>query len=104
MRRGDSRGMIQVAGVTYRVERTEPHCYAVVRLLDDAVMGSFRTRPGLRLHPEGCDLLLFREIVRTAKRAARTSAVMEVAPVYEPEEEPPAPGSPSTVPPRPALA
>ncbi len=95
--------MIQVRGVTYRVERTEPHCYAVVRLLDDVSVGTFRTMPGLRLHPVGCELTLFREIVRAAKRAARTSAVMQVAPVMEPEDEAQS-QSPSTTPPRPMLA
>jgi hypothetical protein len=95
--------MIQVRGVTYRVERTEPHCYAVVRLLDDVAVGTFRTMPGLRLHPVGCELTLFREIVRAAKRAARTSAVMQVAPVMEPEDEAQS-QSPSTTPPRPMLA
>ena len=104
MRRTVSRGMIQVGGVTYRVERTQPHCYAVVRLLDDADMGTFRTLPGVRVHPANCELNLFRDIVRTAMRSARTSAVMHVAPVFEPDEEPLGVKSPSTLPPSPALA
>lgn len=105
MRRIVSRGMIQVGGVTYRVERTQPHCYAVVRLLDDKEMGTFRTLPGVRVHPLDCDLNLFRDIVRQAMRSARTSAVMHVAPVFEPDEAAmPVPSSPSTMPPRPAMA
>ena len=105
MKRSVSRGMIQVRGVTYRVERTEPHVYCVVRLLDDVEMGTFRTRPGLRIHPRSCDIGLFKDVVRAAMRAARTSAVMQAAPVFEPDDESPAvQRSPSTMPPRPALA
>lgn len=105
MKRSVSRGMIQVRGVTYRVERTEPHVYVVVRLLDDVEMGTFRTLPGLRIHPLGCDIGLFKDVVRAAMRAARTSAVMHVAPVFEPEEPSSAvQHSPSTMPPRRALA
>lgn len=97
--------MIQVRGVTYRVERTEPHVYCVVRLLDDVEMGTFRTLPGLRIHPLSCDIALFKDVVRAAMRAARTSAVMHVAPVFEPDDEAPnVQRSASTLPPRPALA
>lgn len=104
--------MIQVGGVTYRVERPEPHCYAVYRLLDDVMVGTFRTRPGLRLHPTECDVAVFRDIVRSALRSARTSAVMHAAPIYQPDNDIAATPesvagtvkSPSTVPPRPAVA
>jgi hypothetical protein len=97
--------MIQVRGVTYRVERTEPHVYVVVRLLDDVEMGTFRTLPGLRIHPRGCDIDQFKDVVRAALRSARTSAVMHVAPVFQPEDEAPAPPrSPSSMPPRNASA
>jgi hypothetical protein len=95
--------MVQVAGVTYRVERTEPHCYAVFRLLDDVLVGTFRTLPGLRLSPTNCDVNLFRDIVRATQRAARTSAVMHLAPAPKAEEDAAA-KSPSTVPPRPVMA
>jgi hypothetical protein len=105
--------MIQVEGVTYRVERPEPACYAVYRLLDDTMVGTFRTRPGLRIHPTECDVAVFRDIVRVAMRSARTSAVMHAAPVYQPDNDvlpseldsdPPPIKSPSTMPPRPAVA
>jgi hypothetical protein len=100
--------MIQVGGVTYRIERTAPHSYCVVRLLDDVEVGSFRTLPSLRISAVVIDLTLFRNVVRAALRAARTSAVMHVAPVYAPDEEPasskPANNVPSTIPPRTALA
>lgn len=79
--------MLQVKGVTYRIERTEPHCYAVVRLLDDAEVGTFRTLPTLRLGSAQIEVSLLRDIVRAALRSARTSAVMHVAPVFQPDDE-----------------
>ena len=110
MRRIVSRGMLQVGGVTYRIERTEPHCYAVVRLLDDVEVGTFRTLPTLRIRTAQIDLTLLRDIVRAALRSARTSAVMHAAPVFQPDDEistsnaPSAARSPSSAPPTPALA
>ena len=96
-------------GVTYRIERTEPHCYSVVRLLDDTEVGTFRTRPQLRITGAQIDLTLLRDVMRAALRSARTSAVMHAAPVYQPDpEEHPAlasaassagPRSPSSAPP-----
>jgi hypothetical protein len=105
MRRTVSRGMLQVKGVTYRIERTEPHCYAVVRLLDDTEVGTFRTLPTLRIRTAQIDLTLLRDIVRAALRSARTSAVMHAAPVFQPDDEsapsnpPLGPRSPSSAPP-----
>lgn len=80
--------MVQVQGVTYRVERLEPHYYAVVRLLDDVHLGTFWTLPGLRLAPVDCQVELFAEIARTALRFARTSGMMTAVRLSEP---PPAP-------------
>jgi len=79
--------MLQVKGVTYRIERTEPHCYCIVRLLDDVEVGTFRTMPMLRLGSSSIELSLLRDIVRAALRSARTSAVMHVAPVFQPDDE-----------------
>lgn len=107
MRRIGSRGMVQVRGVTYRVERVSPHHYAVVRLLDDVGVGSFCTVPGLRLEPRGLDVELFAEIARTALRFARTSGVLPaivpppaVSPVQAVSLER---SAPSTMPPGPVL-
>jgi hypothetical protein len=99
--------MLQVKGVTYRIERTAPHCYKVVRLLDDAEVGTFRTMPTLRLDSAKVEPSLLRDIVRAALRSARTSAVMHVAPVFQPDDEgstaasptPQGVRSPSSVPP-----
>jgi hypothetical protein len=79
--------MLQVKGITYRIERTEPHAYSVVRLLDDVEVGTFRTLPTLRIHSVQIELALLRDVVRAALRSARTSAVMHVAPVFEPDED-----------------
>jgi hypothetical protein len=87
MSRSVSRGMLQVKGVTYRVERTQPHCYSVVRLLDDLEVGTFQTLPTVRINAACIDLTLLRDVVRAALRSARTSAVMHVAPAFEPDRD-----------------
>jgi hypothetical protein len=108
--------MLQVQGVTYRIERTAPHRYSIVRLLDDVEVGTFRTLPTLRIHTARIDLGLLRDVVRAALRSARTSAVMHAAPVFQPDTDSvssapppggsaPSPQSPSSAPPpAPAMA
>lgn len=102
--------MILVNGVTYRIERTAPHCYAVVRLLDDQAVGTFCTTPALRMHPKHIDETTMRDVVKAAMRSARTSVVMNVAPELPPENNresspgpesavAPSPRQPSTLPP-----
>jgi hypothetical protein len=91
--------MVVVKGVTYRIERTQPHCYSVVRLLDDQEVGTFRTLPALRVHPLQIAVTELRDVVRAALRSARTSAVMHVAPVFQPEHEPSDVGASSVPPP-----
>lgn len=88
--------MLLVRGVTYRIDRTAPHCYSVVRLLDDARVGTFCTLPALRIHPLCVEDSVMRDVVRAALRSARTSAVMHVAPVHQPDDE--RESSPSPVP------
>jgi hypothetical protein len=95
--------MLQVNGVTYRIERTAPHCYCVVRLLDDVEVGTFCTAPSLRIHPKQVEADLLRDVVKAAMRSARTSAVMHVAPELPPEnnrESSPGPASMVTPSPR----
>ncbi len=79
--------MLQVKGATYRIERTDPHCYSVVRLLDDVEVGTFRTLPSLRIRSAQIELALLRDIVRAALRSGRTSAVMHAAPAFQPDAE-----------------
>ncbi len=99
MARSVSRGMLVVGGVTYRIERTEPHCYSAVRLLDDCRVGTFRTRPTLRLEPLTVEAATLRDIVRAAMRAARTSSVMQAAPALAPDNDVEPQKPPSTLPP-----
>ena len=107
--------MLQVRGVTYRIERTAPHRYSIVRLLDDVEVGTFRTLPTLRIHTAQIELGLLRDVVRAALRSARTSAVMHAAPVFQPDTDsvssapppsaaPPPPSPSSAPPPAPAMA
>jgi len=86
MSRTVSRGMLQVCGVTYRIDRTAAHEYSVTRLLDDAKVGTFRTLPALRIHPLCVEDHVLRDVVRAALRSARTSSVMHAAPVCPPEQ------------------
>lgn len=88
--------MVQVRGVTYRVERLAPHHYAVIRLLDDAPLGTFFTLPSLRILPRECEVDLFAEIARAALRFARTSGVMAAVQPPLPAEPTPSP-MPSSV-------
>ncbi len=72
------KGMVQVGGNTYRIVRVSTANYEVVRVLDDARVGTFRCAPHVEVtaHSIGQDLL--REIARTAIRGAKTSWVGRV--------------------------
>jgi len=87
--------MLQVRGVTYRIDRTAAHEYSVVRLLDDAQVGTFRTLPALRIHPLCVEDQVLRDVVRAALRSARTSSVMHAVPVSPPNHSPERDSSPS---------
>ena len=69
------KGMIQVAGTTYRIVRLDRGQYGVVRVLDDRVVGGFTSRPRVEVRPEGIDAPLLREIARVAIQGAKTSWV-----------------------------
>jgi hypothetical protein len=73
--------MVVVGGTTYRIERTAPSCYAVVRLLDDTLVGTFRTVPTVRVESAKIEIPVLREVVRAALRSARTSSVMHAVPM-----------------------
>ena len=66
------KGMVQVAGSTFRIVRVSRGHYDVVRILDDARVGSFWSEPTLKVSdsPQG-DLL--REIARCAIQGGKTS-------------------------------
>lgn len=70
-----SMGMVQVFGNTYRIARIAPGTYEAVRLIDDLRVGTFSSRPPMRLAPEACDERVLLEIAHAALRSAKTSWV-----------------------------
>ena len=73
------KGMVQVAGTTYRIVRLKPGEYGVVRLLDDVRVGAFSNAPVVQVSPDGIDAPLMREIARVAIQGAKTSWVGRLA-------------------------
>ncbi len=70
------KGMVQVAGATYRIERAEAHRYEAVRISDDVRVGGFHSQPPFDVTPtSGVEAGLLREIARAALRSAKTSWV-----------------------------
>lgn len=69
------KGMVQVAGKTYRVVRVAQGSYEVVRILDDTRVGTFRSTPPVEIVAQGIDPSLMVEIARAAIQGAKTSWV-----------------------------
>ncbi len=69
------KGMVQVAGKTYRVIRLAQGLYEVVRILDDTRVGTFRCTPPVEIVAQGIEAGLMLEIARTAIQGAKTSWV-----------------------------
>jgi hypothetical protein len=69
------KGMVQVSGATYRVVRVGMGIYDVVRLLDDAPVGRFRTVPHAQVESTNLDPELMNQVVRAAIQGAKTSWV-----------------------------
>ena len=69
------KGMVQVLGSTYRVVRTGVGTYDVIRLLDDATVGTFQTIPRAHVDSTTIDPGVMSEIVRAAIQGAKTSWV-----------------------------
>jgi hypothetical protein len=69
------KGMVQLAGVTYRIVRVAVGSYSVVRIRDDRDVGGFSLAPALGLEARGLDLELLREVARLAIHTAKTSYV-----------------------------
>lgn len=68
------KGMVQVAGTTFRIVRTGPGLYDVFRIVDDARVGSFQTSP-LKVISHDIEYELMREIALAAVHEAKTSWV-----------------------------
>jgi hypothetical protein len=73
------KGMVRVAGTTYRIVRVSRGQYNVVRILDDAPVGAFSNGPTVDVLPHGIEATLMREIVRVAIQGAKTSWVGRLA-------------------------
>jgi hypothetical protein len=77
------KGMVQVAGTTYRIVRVQRGQYRVVRILDDVGVGEFSkglaSAPRLESSTVGIEPELMREIVRVAIQGAKTSWVGRLA-------------------------
>ncbi|HEY0467200.1 MAG TPA: hypothetical protein VGC79_23530 [Polyangiaceae bacterium] len=67
------KGMVQVAGSTYRIVRVQCGHYSVSRILDDRHVGGFTSGPAGAVAAEGIEPELLREIMRTAIQNAKTS-------------------------------
>jgi hypothetical protein len=71
----ECKGMVQFLGQTYRIMKINQRSYEVVRILDDARVGSFEVRPKLCVHPEGIKRELLLEIAMTALKQGKVSWV-----------------------------
>lgn len=69
------KGMVQVAGATYRIVRVQHGHYTVYRILDDQVVGTFRCVPGLEVTSSSGDEVLMMKIARAAIQKGQTSWV-----------------------------
>ena len=68
------KGMIRVHAKTYRIVKVRSATYTVIRVLDDACIGSFGTLPRLRVEARRVeDQPLLIEIAVTALRQAAVS-------------------------------
>jgi hypothetical protein len=99
------KGMVSVAGKSYRIVRIGTGHYAVVRILDDRQVGSFRTTPRLAVLAEHIEANLLDTIARVAVQLAKTSWIGQ-APRLPERHSPPATATksanPTTEPPPPA--
>jgi hypothetical protein len=73
------KGMVQVAGTTYRVVRLSRGLYQVVRILDDVPVGTFHKGTSVEVSAHGIEVELLKEIARAAIHGAKTSWVGRLA-------------------------
>jgi hypothetical protein len=73
------KGMVQVAGTTYRIVRLGSKRYEVVRIRDDLPVGIFQSSPRLEIDASSIDPALMREIARVAIQKGKTSWVGPLA-------------------------
>ena len=68
------KGMVQVAGTTFRIVRIERGHYEVVRILDEMRLGSFWCEPTFAVS-DSVDQELLREVARCAIKGGKTTWV-----------------------------
>jgi hypothetical protein len=68
------KGMVQVAGTTFRIERVGTGRYDVIRIVDDTRVGTFQTAP-VKVLAHHVDYELMREIALAAVHEGKTSWV-----------------------------
>lgn len=73
------KGMVQVEGTTYRIVRLKRGHYNVIRVLDDASVGTFSVGSSFEMAPESITGDLMREIARVAIQGAKTTWVGRIA-------------------------
>ena len=67
------KGMVQLAGVTYRIVRVAVGSYSVVRIKDDVDVGSFHVAPALGIEARSVEPGLLREVALLAIHTAKTT-------------------------------
>ncbi|MGC4093502.1 MAG: hypothetical protein QM756_37515 [Polyangiaceae bacterium] len=72
------KGMVQVAGTTYRIVRLAAGHYEAVRILDDARVGEFRSIPEVSVTPKLVDVAVMTDIARAALQGAKLSWIGRV--------------------------
>ncbi len=68
------KGMVQVAGTTFRIVRVGPGLYDAIRIADDMRVGTFQTAP-IKVLTQEVEPELMREIALAAVHEAKTSWV-----------------------------
>ena len=68
------KGMVQVAGTTFRIERVGPSRYDVIRIADDVCVGTFQTAP-VKVLVHHVDYDVMRNIALAAVHEGKTSWV-----------------------------
>jgi hypothetical protein len=69
------RGMVEVGGMTFRIEWVEESVYEVIRIQDDVNVGAFRTAPILCVVRTQLEPALMQAIARAAVRGGKVSWV-----------------------------
>ncbi len=68
-----TKGMVQVAGTTYRIIRAVSGQYEVVRIIDNRRVGTFVTDPKLQVTSHTVERSIMMDIALSALRTGRTT-------------------------------